>query len=126
MKIDESASTKILDAIEPMSDERVKYYHDLIDDLRAEVKRLKEDPYKLSEANEQLRERLKELESEFGDWRNKLLKENGQLKAKLAAHEEAMSEIMKGEGRFSRDPLTHASNTIEDMKEIARAMLEAE
>jgi len=111
---------------ELMSNERVKYYHDLIDDLRAEVKRLKEDPYKLSEANEQLRERLKELESEFGDWRNKLLKENGQLKAKLAAHEEAMSEIMKGEGRFSRDPLTHASNTIEDMKEIARAMLEAE
>lgn len=36
---------------------------------------------------------------------------------------EALREIMKGEGRFNRDPLIHASNTIEDMIEIAREAL---
>jgi hypothetical protein len=37
----------------------------------------------------------------------------------------ALSEIEKGEGRYSRDPLTHASNTIEDMRELARAAVGA-
>ena len=32
---------------------------------------------------------------------------------------EALKEIAEGKGRFSQDPLTHASNTIEDMIEIA-------
>lgn len=32
----------------------------------------------------------------------------------------ALHEISKGEGPFSRDPLTHASNTIESMKQIAK------
>ena len=36
----------------------------------------------------------------------------------------ALQEIAKGEGPFSRDPLTHAENTIEAMKEIARLALE--
>lgn len=31
----------------------------------------------------------------------------------------ALQEIAKGEGRYSTDQLTHASNTIEDMKELA-------
>ncbi len=31
----------------------------------------------------------------------------------------ALTEIAKGEGRFSTDPLIHAGNTIEDMKTIA-------
>jgi hypothetical protein len=31
----------------------------------------------------------------------------------------ALREIAKGEGRYSRDPLEHASNTIEDMKALA-------
>jgi DNA repair exonuclease SbcCD ATPase subunit len=35
----------------------------------------------------------------------------------------ALEEIAKGEGRYSKDPLTHASNTIEDMIEIAREAL---
>ena len=37
----------------------------------------------------------------------------------------ALEEIAKGEGPFSRDPLTHASNTIDAMKELARAALHA-
>ena len=32
---------------------------------------------------------------------------------------EALEEITKGEGPFSHDRLTHASNTIENMKRIA-------
>jgi hypothetical protein len=36
---------------------------------------------------------------------------------------EALRKIEQGEGRFSRDPLTHASNTIEDMIAVARAAI---
>lgn len=36
----------------------------------------------------------------------------------------AMREIAKGNGEFSRDPLTHATNTIESMKTIAREAIE--
>ena len=40
---------------------------------------------------------------------------------------EALREIAKGEGRYSRDPLEHASNTIEDMQAIAaKAIAKAE
>jgi hypothetical protein len=35
----------------------------------------------------------------------------------------ALREIQEGKGKFSRDPLTHASNTIDDMKALARAAL---
>lgn len=35
----------------------------------------------------------------------------------------ALREIAKGEGAFSRDPLTHAANCLDSMKEIARAAL---
>ena len=38
---------------------------------------------------------------------------------------EALKEIAKGEGRFSRDPLEHAANTIEDMKQLALQALAA-
>ena len=33
---------------------------------------------------------------------------------------EALKEIAKGEGAFSLDRLTHANNTVENMKEIAQ------
>ena len=36
---------------------------------------------------------------------------------------EALNKIALGEGRYNRDPLTHASNTIEDMKALARAAI---
>ena len=32
---------------------------------------------------------------------------------------EALKEIAKGEGKYNRDPLQHAENTIENMKTIA-------
>lgn len=35
----------------------------------------------------------------------------------------ALKKIALGEGRYSRDQLTHASNTIEDMKALARAAI---
>jgi hypothetical protein len=36
---------------------------------------------------------------------------------------EALERIAAGEGRYSRDPLTHATNTVEDMQTIARDAL---
>lgn len=44
------------------------------------------------------------------------------LKAKdklIAELLDALKEIEEGRGRFSCDPLTHAGNCIEDMKQIA-------
>lgn len=37
--------------------------------------------------------------------------------------ETALREIIKGEGAFSRDPLVHASNTIDHLVEIAQEAL---
>ena len=37
----------------------------------------------------------------------------------------ALAEIAKGEGAYSRDPLIHAGNTIDNMKGIAKAALAA-
>jgi hypothetical protein len=49
--------------------------------------------------------------------------DNAEADAKLIAlvsdMVKALQEITKGEGRYSRDPLEHASNTIEDMRAIA-------
>jgi hypothetical protein len=40
-------------------------------------------------------------------------------KADITRLKEALTEISKGMGRYSQDPLTHASNTIDDMKRLA-------
>lgn len=42
---------------------------------------------------------------------------------KLAKCVEALQEITRGMGRFSRDPYEHCNNTVEDMKELARQAL---
>lgn len=47
------------------------------------------------------------------------------LEQQLEQARAALREIAKGEGRYSRDPLTHAANTIEDMKALAAATLAA-
>ena len=49
--------------------------------------------------------------------------EIARLQAQVATAKKALEEISKGEGAFSRDPLTHASNTIESMKRIAQEAL---
>ena len=49
----------------------------------------------------------------------KIAAENKRLKA-------ALTEITRGEGSFSSDPLTHASNTIDNLIEIAQKALESE
>jgi len=51
------------------------------------------------------------------------IKANAQLISASPDMYEALKEIAKGEGRFSMDPLEHATNTIEDMVEIARAAI---
>lgn len=46
-----------------------------------------------------------------------------QSRARIEQLEAGLNEIAKGEGEFSRFPLIHATNTIESMKAIARALL---
>lgn len=41
------------------------------------------------------------------------------MMVRIETLEAALKEITKGEGAFSRDPLTHATSTIESMKQIA-------
>jgi len=38
---------------------------------------------------------------------------------RLTRYKEALEEIKEGKGRYSMNQLEHASNTIEDMKELA-------
>jgi len=52
-----------------------------------------------------------------------LREDNNRFRKDNAALRDALREIAKGEGRFSVDRLTHASNTVEDMKAIAVAAL---
>ncbi len=44
--------------------------------------------------------------------------------SKIIRVRKILKEITEGKGRFSRDNLTHAENTIEDMKQLAREGLE--
>jgi len=37
----------------------------------------------------------------------------------LEGMKRALERISEGRGRYSRDPLTHAANTIDDMKQTA-------
>jgi hypothetical protein len=45
-------------------------------------------------------------------------------RAKVAALREALQQIAKGEGPFSRDPLTFASNVVQESINIARSALD--
>lgn len=49
--------------------------------------------------------------------------EIAQQRARITELEAALREIAKGAGAYSRDPLTHAHNCIEDMKGIATKAL---
>ena len=49
--------------------------------------------------------------------------EGAWLVAEVEKLRSGLREIAKGEGRYSREPLEHASNTIEDMKLLAQELL---
>ena len=75
------------------------------------------------------RERMASIEMNTGCMRGQ--KERGtqfcaeaqDLSAQLREARKALEEIAKGEGEFSRDPLQHAGNVMENMKGIARRAL---
>ena len=46
------------------------------------------------------------------------------LRAEIDKLRAALTEIARGEGAYNRDPLTHASNTIDSMKALAATALE--
>jgi hypothetical protein len=54
----------------------------------------------------------------FQDWKPE------KVDPQMNRYKKALEEIAKGEGAFSRDHLTHAQNTIENMKRIAVEALE--
>jgi hypothetical protein len=78
---------------------------------------------------EEERKKAEEVDMLRKKWRvsNKLHKDCADLLEKAEAEverlKEALTDIAKGEGRYNRDPLTHASNTIEDMQALASAAL---
>ncbi len=43
--------------------------------------------------------------------------------SEIAGLRAALRKIAEGRGRFSRDPMTHCENTVEDMKALARVAL---
>ena len=53
-----------------------------------------------------------------------ILKDWKEDKTEIDRLKRALKEISKGEGAYSLDPLTHAANTIESMKETAKCALE--
>ena len=56
---------------------------------------------------------------------SQLIQEISRLRAANKSLLTALKEIAKGEGRYSMDPLEHAGNTVEDMKELANAAISA-
>ena len=46
------------------------------------------------------------------------------MMSKIGIYENALKEIMKARGAFNRDPIKHAENCINDMKQIAQDALD--
>ena len=148
MKIDESASTKILDAIEPMSDERLQEIEDhafwtdnptvgyakmLTDSadeirrLRAEVEQWKNNFERAESWRVEIAKKLKEKEAEVERLKDRWdqfdpyadADEISHLKDKLKAHEEAMRDAL-----FALRDTKKKSVGIFVAKKILRARLE--
>jgi hypothetical protein len=64
-----------------------------------------------------------ERAEELGKWISELIISKSRLERENAELRAALEEIAEGSGAFSRDPLTHAANCIDNMKSIARAAL---
>jgi hypothetical protein len=71
-------------------------------------------------------EDILDLMGNFIDHHKEKESELAQARAHNAALLEACKEIAKGEGDFHRDPLVHAENTIQNMKQLARAAIALE
>ncbi|KKM88323.1 hypothetical protein LCGC14_1259930 [marine sediment metagenome] len=63
------------------------------------------------------------FETQDHDWDAPRMPVVQAMREENAALKAALRLISEGMGRFSRDPLTHCENTVEDMKALARAAL---
>jgi hypothetical protein len=75
---------------------------------------------------EDLREQLAAAEmdrDEQGYWMRQARADSLNLRRQVIFYRKGIEAIAKGEGSFSRDPLEHASNTIEEMKALATNLL---
>ena len=64
---------------------------------------------------------MEEIFMEFGDKETR--DEMAKLRRVNAELLEALKEIAEGKGRYSENQFEHARNTIEDMKELAKAAI---
>lgn len=94
---------------------REEWVKDLYRSAAAELSRLQADKERLEGELRDMTDDYMRRHKDVGDMMERALSAEQRIKAL----EKALREISKGEGRFSRDPLEHASNTIEDMKALA-------
>lgn len=69
------------------------------------------------------------INEDWEKWLSGQIQEYGELQVrrmleaiaqnKVSVLQNALKEIKKGQGRYSKDPLIHAGNTIEDMVKLA-------
>lgn len=93
--------------------------------LRAERDELKRELADAGRVNEQLLDSKRYADQAAYDVLN-LSKDRDSWKAKAERYEKALREISEGKGRYSQDQFEHCRNTVEDMKELAKAALPSE
>ncbi len=89
--------------------EQIKAQRRLIKSRNAENEKLKKE---VKIQNQSLRAHVRA--------RERRMEKNNILHNECIILDDALEEIIKGEGAFNREPLKHAENTIENMKKIAR------
>ena len=94
-----------------LSQAEAKRLYEMLKEANGAALKLRCEIASLKSENARLTKRVEIL-------RDSIAKDDGEKMRK------ALQEISLGAGPFSEDPLTHASNTIEAMKDLAKAALE--
>jgi len=91
------------------------------EELQVELNWTNEDLKQCQVENIDLRDQIRHYEAEYKKLRAALDEE----RAKVEKPREALEQISRAEGAFSRDPLTHAENVIHDAVDTALSALAA-